>query len=387
MIAPQYLRPPENWQDFETLGKKLWGEIWKCPEIKKNGRQGQDQYGVDIFGKPAGAKGYWGIQCKGKGEYLDAKYRHRQFTEKEIDREIEKAKTFHPPLEKFYFATTATRDAKIQAHVRERNLANIAAGLFEIDLYSWEDIVELIDEYKATHDWYLNHQKYKLDKSVQVTFTGGSYEIDATPRFRRTVTVYRQKIMPPANFAYLDPMAYFLSNNPELRNIAAIGISSEFLTSVNHAYFPVQFEIKNTGQSSIEDYKLLFEIKGHVMEMKLTNKIFPSFSTENFKRQAPTVELSTDTMSGKITPPNSKLVGDEVFTSHPFFIKAEATPANISVSWKLLAKEFTQKGELFIHIKPDIKTAYLEELTEDPLIVRRGPITGELEDFIEQIKA
>ena len=43
------IRPPENWQDFETLCKKLFGEMWGCPNtIKKNGRSGQTQCGVDI---------------------------------------------------------------------------------------------------------------------------------------------------------------------------------------------------------------------------------------------------------------------------------------------------------------------------------------------------
>ena len=66
MKASKTLRKPKNWQDFETLCKKLWGEIWQCPEIQKNGRLGQNQNGVDIYGKPKGEDEYYGIQCKGK---------------------------------------------------------------------------------------------------------------------------------------------------------------------------------------------------------------------------------------------------------------------------------------------------------------------------------
>lgn len=54
MKALKSLPKPQNWQDFETLCKKLWGEIWECHEIKKNGRQGQVQNGVDVYGKPNG---------------------------------------------------------------------------------------------------------------------------------------------------------------------------------------------------------------------------------------------------------------------------------------------------------------------------------------------
>ncbi len=87
MEAPKTLRRPANWQDFESLCKKLWGEIWNCPEIQKNGRLGQEQSGVDVYGIPFGEDEYYGIQCKGKNEYND-----NQFTQKEIDDEIEKAK-------------------------------------------------------------------------------------------------------------------------------------------------------------------------------------------------------------------------------------------------------------------------------------------------------
>ena len=62
MKSSKTLRKPSNWQDFETLCKKLWGEIWNCEEIKKNGRLGQKQDGVDIYGIPEGEKQYYGIQ-------------------------------------------------------------------------------------------------------------------------------------------------------------------------------------------------------------------------------------------------------------------------------------------------------------------------------------
>jgi len=35
MISPTQIRKPENWQDFEKLYKKLWGEIWDCSSLIK----------------------------------------------------------------------------------------------------------------------------------------------------------------------------------------------------------------------------------------------------------------------------------------------------------------------------------------------------------------
>ena len=66
----------------------MWGEIWKREEtIQRNGRQGQKQDGVDVYGMPQGTACYYGIQCKGKDEYT-----HAQLTKNEINREIEKAR-------------------------------------------------------------------------------------------------------------------------------------------------------------------------------------------------------------------------------------------------------------------------------------------------------
>ena len=123
------LRKPENWQDFESLCKKLWGEIWGCPStIKKHGRTGQEQHGVDIYALPKGENAYFGIQCKGKDDYANS-----QLTIKEIDDEISKALTFTPTLKSFYFATSANKDAKIEAYVRQKNLESIAKGGFSIE--------------------------------------------------------------------------------------------------------------------------------------------------------------------------------------------------------------------------------------------------------------
>lgn len=84
MMAPMQLKKPSNWQDFEKLCKLLWGEIWDCSDsIKRHGRQGQNQHGVDVYAYVDKYKGYCGVQCKGKDEYTNA-----QLTKDEIDKEI-----------------------------------------------------------------------------------------------------------------------------------------------------------------------------------------------------------------------------------------------------------------------------------------------------------
>lgn len=66
MKIAQTLRRPANWQDFESLCLLLWREEWKSDDLKKNGRNGQLQNGVDISGHRDSENEYSGIQCKCK---------------------------------------------------------------------------------------------------------------------------------------------------------------------------------------------------------------------------------------------------------------------------------------------------------------------------------
>ena len=185
MIAPAQIRPPENWQDFELLCKKLWGEIWKCSNtIKRNGRSGQKQCGVDIYGTPNGGIEYYGIQCKGKDN-------RAQLTTKEIDDEITKAKNFKPTLKAFYFATTAVKDAIIEEYIREKNIESITNGGFAIDIFSWEDIVDLLKERRSTYNWYINNCQYADNSDVSITITPEKNYSALHPQYIHLIKKYK----------------------------------------------------------------------------------------------------------------------------------------------------------------------------------------------------
>jgi hypothetical protein len=376
------LRRPANWQDFETLCKKLWGEIWNCSEIKKNGRLGQTQNGVDIYGIPIGESDYYGIQCKGKDEYSD-----KQFTEDEITNEIEKAKLFNPKLKKLYFATTAVKDVKIEEFIRQKNLDNIKNGLFEIHIFSWEDIVELIDENKQTHDYYVNSQNYKSKQSVTVTFQNGSTELVVSPQFQKTITHFRQKAIPVAMTNLLKnmaiPQAFY---QQQFKNIAIAHIVPPS-TKINKSLCKIYFQIHNTGSDPLEDYKMFFCLEGDVQEITKDNEInsgsgiLASLSKINHFSD---VNLSKKENCGKVIPHNNNiLVSDDVFYSDSFYIKPFPKNYEIKVLWKLISKNFKTEGELKIIVEANIDKEYKEILVEDSSKVKIEE--GEVEDvFVEK---
>jgi hypothetical protein len=372
MDAPQTLRRPANWQDFENLCKELWGEIWNCPEIQKNGRIGQEQFGVDIFGCPFNEDSYFGIQCKGKNEYT-----HNQFTKDEIVNEIEKAKLFQPPLKKLYFATTALNDSKIQEFVRIKNLENKKKGLFEVHLFCWESIVDLIDRNKHTHDWYLKNQNYKTNKSILVTFENGLTELVCEPKFKRVDTHYTKKHVPSFDIMINPAIASIIKTQEKFNRIRLLEIAS-ISPQINLSFVSFRLVLHNTGNDSIEQYKVFFDFDGDIQELADKNEtngylvVMPQIVSNTF--------LYPETKNGKLIPNNSILVGDDTFKSKEIFVKPLPEESTVLIKWKLISKDFKDTGELKLIIKPKIEIERKFVTVDSEKEVRIE--TGEVQDCL-----
>ncbi len=116
---------------FESLCADLWGSIWGHA-AQKNGRNGQPQAGVDVYGKHGNE--WIGIQCKQKDELLRSK-----LTPKELAEEVEAARRFAPPLRRFIVATTGPADATIQEAARRLTEELPDKGCSKLRL-SWSEI-------------------------------------------------------------------------------------------------------------------------------------------------------------------------------------------------------------------------------------------------------
>ncbi len=143
---------------FEDLCHALFKQLWQDLLAQKNGRRGQAQQGVDIFGSPKGDRRFYrGIQCKGK----DCNYGSKAEWS-EVLAEIAKAEQFTPKLDEWIFATTAPVDATLQKAARDLSVKRKAKGLFSVDVLGWEEIQalmasapEVIIEFYPEHADYL----------------------------------------------------------------------------------------------------------------------------------------------------------------------------------------------------------------------------------------
>ena len=121
-VAATQITKPTDEQAFERACVILFRGLLNDPNVQTNGRRGQRQNGVDIFGfRNQNSAHAVGVQCKLKGP--DA-----ELTEREIEDEVKKALTFVPPLREYFIVTTGPDDTDLQRAARELTIKAAANG-------------------------------------------------------------------------------------------------------------------------------------------------------------------------------------------------------------------------------------------------------------------
>jgi hypothetical protein len=135
LIGEIQLPPPRDWQAFEHLCLLVWRELWHDPTAQKNGRRGQEQCGVDVFGYASASHILAGVQCKGRENYPPSR-----LTTLDLRREAARARCFEPALESFTIATTAPDDVGLQRTARLISARNRRRGSFMVEVWGWGSI-------------------------------------------------------------------------------------------------------------------------------------------------------------------------------------------------------------------------------------------------------
>lgn len=153
-FTAKQIAPPKDWSRFEDLCRALFSAVWDDPYAQKNGRAGQPQHGVDVWGESHGARpGTHCVQCKGK----DVNY-HRKVTCSEFDAELAKAERFKPAPHFWILTTTAPNDTALQEHARLRSQERAASGAFPVAVLGWESLVTLMGDHPTViEQFYLEH--------------------------------------------------------------------------------------------------------------------------------------------------------------------------------------------------------------------------------------
>lgn len=374
MIASTQLRKPENWQDFEKLCKRLWGEIWGCSDtIQRNGRLGQPQNGVDIYGLPKDETSYYGIQCKGKDDYTNS-----QLTKEEIDIEIGRALNFKPKLKRFIFATTANKDVKIEEYIREKNINSINQGKFEIYLSSWEDIVDLLEERRNTYNWYMNNCQYKNASDIEV-YISGKKEHSIHPQYLRKIKSYKVKnnklLYDDSSIKSLIPFDKDTLTHSALnfsKMIENKQVKGTFYRKykVDYRWCTIPIKVQNIGDTVIEDVIIYL-----YFDQKFTAEIDDNFRYLNDRLMNATMiaqinaQMDSEREIFKSSEYNNvieiRLKHPLVQTDHRIFeikVRPKDLAHEIKVLWELKSRDFHKKGNLILKVEPTYENR--EEIIE-----------------------
>lgn len=129
-ISSSHIPQPKSWEEFEDICLSAAKLRWDSSDFFGNGRLGQKQDGVDVWGYDI-AGWHIGVQCKNTLAGISLAI---------VQKEICNAESFEPKLDHLYVSTTAPRDAKLQKEVRQISATRKAEGNFQVDILFWDDV-------------------------------------------------------------------------------------------------------------------------------------------------------------------------------------------------------------------------------------------------------
>jgi len=137
---------------FEYLCRDLWANRAATNELVSfNGRPGQAQNGVDVFGRRIDSQKWFGLQCK-------VRKQHNPLTRGEVEEELSKAMGFNPSLSEYLLCTTLDRDKELQKVVREINESLSSSRNLTFDVRFWDDIADCL---KGECNWNVYYKYYQ----------------------------------------------------------------------------------------------------------------------------------------------------------------------------------------------------------------------------------
>lgn len=144
---------------FEHLCRDIWKNDSRYELVNINGRSGQCQAGVDVFGRIVDSGEWFGIQCK-------VRKTNQYLTREEIFEEIDKARAFNPTISEYILCTTLDRDGRFQELERIISDELRRRGCFRFRVVSWNDIEDVLKEEANFNVYFKYYQKYFVDNTA-----------------------------------------------------------------------------------------------------------------------------------------------------------------------------------------------------------------------------
>ncbi|RXH41670.1 restriction endonuclease [Bradyrhizobium zhanjiangense] len=145
--SPTHIAIPKNHADFERKCVILFQELLQDPTVKRLGRSGQKQYGIDLLGyRKVDTKKLVGIQCKKKKP-------NSKLTTTEVRTEVRKALKYSPRLTEYIIVTTAEDDTNLDQLASQLTKQQRDKGRrIKIQVWGWDTLEDLIDSHPGAKE-------------------------------------------------------------------------------------------------------------------------------------------------------------------------------------------------------------------------------------------
>lgn len=137
-FAPGYPLP-RSADEFERLCLKLLRRHWQLPQLERFRDPKRAEKGINLI-EISGRSRLAAVKC-------DLSASRNGLTLAEIKDAADRAASMKLPIGRFVVATTAAKPDGLQRSLFELNRANRKDGLSAIEVLTWDDIEELLDEY------------------------------------------------------------------------------------------------------------------------------------------------------------------------------------------------------------------------------------------------
>jgi len=137
-FTPEYPLP-RSADEFERLCLKLLRRHWQLPQLERFRDPKRAEKGInliEISGRPRLAA----VKC-------DLSASRNDLTLAEIKDAVDRAASLKLPIGRFVIATTAAKPEGLQRSLFDLNRASRKDGILAIEVLTWDDIEELLDEY------------------------------------------------------------------------------------------------------------------------------------------------------------------------------------------------------------------------------------------------
>ncbi len=213
-------------------------------------------------------------------------------------------------------------------------------------MFSWEDIVDLINENPNTYSYYIDSINFKDEYDIELIFNNWKNDIDVEVYFSQKTKKY----------IFKEPAISKYQNIPDLSWILKqIQLGHNFLwweyKWENLSWWNINLILKNNWNKQLENYKIYLKFSWDIDF--LDEKDWINYLALN--PQYRTVFIYNDTKQWTLKPLNNKpLVPKDSYNFDNIDFKPKSEWWKIYIDWDLVSSHYHKAWKLEINVKTNI---------------------------------